>query len=117
VVEVVVIVPAAMLLFLLVVQMALWAHAGTLVQAAASQGDEAACLYGSSASEGLEEADDALNATAAAVVMNRSVTVRKLPGDLIEVQVQGTAESIIPWLHLPVSATQVGVQQQFQAND
>ncbi len=115
--EVVVIVPAAMLLFLIAIQMAIWAHAATLVQAAASQGDQAACLYGGSTSQGIAEADEALNATATAVVVNRSVRVRKLAGDLVEVQVDGVAEPIIPWIHLPVSATQVGVQQQFQANN
>lgn len=106
-----------MLLFLFVIQMALWAHAATLVQAAASQGDQAACLYGGSTSDGFAVADEALMTTAAAVVVNRSVHVRRLAGDLIEVQVDGEAEPIIPWIHLPVSGTQVGVQQQFQVSN
>ena len=103
-----------MLLFLLVIQMALWAYAATVVEAAASQGDYAACLYGSSTADGKTQAEDLLSTNTHAVVLNAEVQVRTIANDLVEVQVTGVAEPIIPWLHLPVASTQVGMKQEFQ---
>jgi hypothetical protein len=114
VVETVLIVPIAMIVLLLAVQACLWAHAATLVQGAAGSGEQAAIVVGGSPLTGAHEAQTVLAATASQVVKNPSVQVRALPGDLIEVQVSGTAESIIPWLRLPVSATRVGVRQEFR---
>ena len=61
-------IPAAMLVILLAVQMSLWAHASTLVQAAATRGDQAACVEGGSLAGGIAEAQSALASTANHVV-------------------------------------------------
>ncbi len=114
VVESVLIVPVAMVVLLLAVQACLWAHAATLVQGAAGSGEQAAIVVGGTPSAGAHEAQAVLATTASQVVQNPSVEVRSLPGDLIEVRVSGTAEPIIPWLRLPVSATQIGVRQEFR---
>jgi len=103
-----------MLVLFFAVQACLWAHAATLVQGAAGSGEQAAIVVGGTPSAGEHEAQAVLTATASEVVKNPSVIVRALPGDVIEVQVTGTAESIIPWLRLPVSATRVGVRQEFR---
>ncbi len=114
VVESVLIVPIAMIVLLFAVQACRWAHAATLVQGAAGSGIQAAIVVGGSPSVGAHEAQTVLTATASEVVKNPSVQVRTLPGDAIEIQVSGTAESISPWLRLPVSATRVGLRQEFR---
>lgn len=116
VLEAAILVPIAMLLFLLIVQMALWAHAGTVVQAAATQGDEAASMAGGTAAQGASQADSVLSSAARSVVVNPSVRVQMLTGGIVEVQVTGTTESIIPWLHLSVTATRVAPEQEFRAS-
>jgi hypothetical protein len=113
-VETTVIVPVAMVVVMLVVQMCLWAHAGTLVQGAANVGDQAATSLGGSPATGVMEARQELMATGSEVVTAPSVQVQRLPGGQVEVTVSGDSESIIPWLHLPVSATRIGVSQEFR---
>ena len=114
--EVAILIPAAMLLFLFVVQMALWAHAATLVEDAASQGDYAACLYGEPVADGQMEAEDVLSTNAGAVVQGSAVQVSVLSGDRVEVQVSGQAESVLPWIHLRVASAQSGAKQEFRGS-
>jgi hypothetical protein len=110
-----VVVPAAMIVVLLAVQICLWSHAGTLVQAAATDGEQAAtALGGSPRAGGVIQARADLQATAREVVVDPMVQTQVLAGGRIEVSVSGSAEAIIPWLHLPVSATRVGLSQEFR---
>ncbi len=102
-----------MVIILIVVQLALWAHAAQVVQLAASEGDRAARSAGSSAGAGRLGAEAVL-ASAGSVVTSSSTSVAILPGEQVEVTVEGRAESVLPWLRLPVSATQVGPLQQFR---
>ncbi len=114
VVESVVIVPVAMVVVLLAVQACLWAHAATLVQGAATAGEQAASVIGGSPAKGEQEAATVLTATGSAVVQNPSVQAQSLPGGEVEVRVSGSTEAIIPWLRLTVSATRVGLSQEFR---
>jgi hypothetical protein len=114
VVEAVVVVPAAMIVVVLAVQICLWAHAGTLVQAAATDGEQAATALGGSPRAGELQAQADLQATAREVVVDPTVQTQILAGGRIEISVSGRAEAIIPWLHLPVSATRVGLSQEFR---
>jgi hypothetical protein len=114
VVESVVIVPVAMVVVLLAVQACLWAHAATLVQGAATAGEQAASVIGGSPAKGEQEAATVLTATGSAVVRNPSVQAQSLPGGEVEVRVSGSTEAIIPWLRLTVSATRVGLSQEFR---
>ena len=114
VVESVVIVPIAMLIVMVVVQMCLWAHAATLVQGAATAGEQAASALGGSPAAGDIEARSTLADTASKVVNDPSVVTQVLSGGVVEIRVSGAAETIIPWLHLPVSATRVGISQEFR---
>jgi hypothetical protein len=114
VVEVAVLVPVAMLVVLFAVQACIWAHASTLVQNAATEGDVSATLYGGSVSAGQRQAEEVLAGTAAHLVADPSVNVTSLPGGLVRVEVSGHAESIIPGIPLPVSAVRVGVIQKFR---
>ena len=113
-VEAVVIVPIAMIVVLFAVQACLWAHAATLVQGAATAGDEAACALGGTPTAGVLEARTVLGATASKVVTDPSVQAQELTGGMVEMKVSGNAEAILPWLHLPVSATRVGTSQEFR---
>jgi hypothetical protein len=115
VVEAAIAIPAAMLVILLAVQVCLWAHASTLVQVAASRGDQAACVEGGSLAVGIAEAKMALANSANHVVMNPSVTASILPGDQVQIRVTGVTESIVPGIHLSISAVRVGTRQEFRA--
>ena len=113
-VESVVLVPVAMMVILLVVQICLWAHAATLVQSAATTGEQAATSLGGSSTAGQIAAQAELSLTAHSVIVDPSVRSRDPSGQVVEIEVSGTAESIIPWLHLPVSATRDGIRQEFR---
>ncbi len=112
--EVAVLIPIAMLVVLFAVQMCIWAHAATLVQDAADQGGQVATEAGSSLSAGVSQANSFLTNSAGSVVVEPSVVITRMPGDLVRTSVTGDAESIIPWLHLPVSAVRVGSLQEFR---
>jgi hypothetical protein len=114
VVEAAIAIPAAMLVILISVQACLWAHASTLVQAAATRADQVACVQGGSLTAGIKEARLALADTASKVVITPSVEASILTGDAVQVRVTGEAESIIPGIHLPVSAVRVGSRQEFR---
>jgi hypothetical protein len=114
VVESVVLVPIAMLIVLIVVQMCLWAHAASLVQNAATAGDQAATALDGSPMTGASTARAELAATAGPVVVDPTVQVLVLGGGTVEVKVSGSTETIIPWLRLPVSATGDGLSQEFR---
>src|SRR5580658_5876854 len=94
VIEAAIVIPAAMLVILLSVQVCLWAHASTLVQSAATRGDQAACIEGGSLASGIAEARSALAETANEVVVSPSVSASLMPGDQVEVRVTGFTESI-----------------------
>jgi hypothetical protein len=114
VVEAAIVIPAAMFVILVAVQACLWAHASTLVRAAAVRGDQAAYVAGGTLEAGIAQARSALAETAHHVVVDPQVQASVLPGDNIELRVTGAAESIVPWLRLPVSAVSVGSKQEFR---
>lgn len=113
-VEAAIIIPIAMLLILLAVQACLWAHAASLVQNAAAQGDQVATEAGGSDSEGISQAQSLLSATGSHVVVNPSFDVSRLTGGLLEFRVTASAESLFPGLNLHVSAVRVGAIQEFR---
>lgn len=117
VVEAVVVIPVAMLLVLFAVQACLWAHAASLVQSAAAEGDQAACDLGGSMSTGLDRARQFLASTASGSVSTPTVVASEPVAGQIEVQVRGVAESVIPWLHLTVSATRRADVQGFRPTE
>jgi TadE-like protein len=113
-VEAAIVVPAAMMLIFLVVQACLWAYASSLVSAAADRGVQAASVDGGSLSGGVDEARAELSQSTGHEVVDPSVRAALLPGDLVEVSVSGTAESLIPGLHLQVSAVRSEPKQEFR---
>ena len=114
-VEAVVLIPAAMLIVMLVVQVCLWAEAASFVQAAALQGEQAATDSGGSTEDGIVQARSFLDGSARYIVVEPAVEVDPLAGDAVLVRVTGRAEAILPWIDFGVSAVRVGTRQEFRA--
>ena len=105
-----------MLLLLVAVQFALWAHAAQVVQLAASEGDRTARSVGGGPGAGVAVARsvvDGQGSDVAATVVDTSV----LPGDAESLRVSGTALSVLPGLAFDVSASAVGPIQQFRGSE
>jgi hypothetical protein len=115
VVEAVLVIPVAMLLLMAVVQFALWAHAAQVVQLAASEGDQVARTTGGNAPAGEARAESVLWASGS-VVSASSAIVSIGSDDQATITVTGRAEAILPWLDLPVTATQIGPVQVFRTS-
>ncbi len=113
-VEAVIIVPALMLILLVFVQYALWAHASSLVQAAAAQGDQAARASGGTPAAGIVAAEQFLHRTGAEVIVGPVVRAHVQAGNMARVDVAGDVESILPGVHIGVSATSIGPVQTFR---
>lgn len=105
--------PALMLLFLAVVQFAIWAHAAAVVHLAASEGDRVARSEQGGSAAGIAEAR-ALVDEPASGVDHADVDARTTTGDVVEVSVRGSAVAILPGLSLPVAAAQSGPLQEFR---
>lgn len=111
----VLVVPVVMVLFLLAVQLALWAHAAQVTQLAASEGDRVARSVGGGPTAGAAAARAVVRG-AGSDLSESSVAVAVLPGDAEQLEVRGHATSILPGLSFPVSATVVGPIQEFRAS-
>ena len=97
------------------IQFVLWAHAAQVVQLAASEGDRAARTTGGGAAAGQARAESVLAASGTSVTSASDLGVDS-SGRTGPVTVTGRAETVLPWLSLPVSATQVGPVQEFRAS-
>ena len=112
--ELVVVTPLLMLLFLLVVQFALWQHAAHIAEAAAQRGAQSARVQGGTDAQGYADAQSATSQLGANLLINPTVTVTRA-GDVVRVQVSGTAEQVVPFLSLPVTAVVNGPVERFTA--
>lgn len=115
-VEMVIVLPALMILLLLVVQYALWAHANALVQSAAAEGDQAARAVGGTPAAGVVAAQGFLRATGAKLVVGPTVTANVQAGGMARVDVSAQVETILPGIHIGVSATSIGPIQEFRSS-
>ncbi|MHB8437990.1 MAG: TadE family protein [Acidimicrobiales bacterium] len=113
-VEAVLLVPVAMLLLLFVLQICLWAHANTLVQEAAAEAAQTASALGGTPAAGQAQARTYLGA--GAPIVGPDVSVQS-DGNRVEVQISGSALSILPGIDLPVKATRWATVQQFRSNE
>lgn len=112
-VEAAIVIPVAMLIVLFAIQACLWSHAATEVQNAAAGGAEAATGLGGSLPSGYDEAQNLLSQSSM-VVIAPTVQVQGSLGGLVRITVSGTAESIVPGMSFPVSASRTGVIQEFR---
>ncbi|MGO8871604.1 MAG: TadE family protein [Acidimicrobiales bacterium] len=114
--EAVLVVPVIMLILLILVQLALWAHAAQVAQMAASEGDRVARAMGGGPAAGVEQAQLVLQGPGSDVVSS-SATSALLPSDQVQIMVTGRSISVLPWLSLPVSAADVGPEQEFRPSE
>jgi hypothetical protein len=105
-----------MLLVLVAIQVCLWAQASNVVQAAATRGDESACVEGGSLTSAEADAREMISQSGSGIVSDPSVEATLMAGDTVQMKVSGTAESILPWLRIPVSALRTGTRQEFRAS-
>ena len=112
--ELVVATPLLLLLVLLVVQFALWQHAGHVAGAAAQEGARAARLDGGSARAGRATAERFLDRLGRSVVTDPEVTV-DTDAEQARVEIHGYATAVIPGLRLPVRAASQGPVERFRS--
>jgi Flp pilus assembly protein TadG len=116
VVEMVLIIPAFMLLLMTLIQFALWVHAAQVAQLAASEGDRAARAFDGGAAAGVAQAQSILKGPGSDLSSSEA-TVLVLAGDETRMTVTGTAVSLIPGMSFPVSAVTTGPLQEFRSSE
>ena len=110
--ELVVVTPVLLLLVMAVVQFALWQHAEHIAEAAAQRGAETARVEGGTNTRGQEVAQSAIQQIGGGLLLSPSVGVSRA-GGVITVKVSGTAQRVVPFLSLGVSATAQGPVERF----
>jgi Flp pilus assembly protein TadG len=103
-VEITLAAPLAILLLLLIVQYAMWAHATHIAQAAANTGVQAARVHGGSQQAGHADTQTVLDQMAGTVLTGTSVTVEVTAAEAT-VTVTGHAMAVIPGISVPVHAS------------
>lgn len=103
--------PLLGLLVFAVVQFALYFHALQIAQTAADEGLDSARISGASDADGQARAAAFLQAMAGGALHGESVQVSRTSHD-VTVQVSGTAEQVVPFVHLGVEASAVGPIEQ-----
>lgn len=110
--ELVLAVPALLLLILLIAQFAIWAHATHIAQAAASQALSAARVHRASSANGHAEASSVLGQLGAGPLKNPHATVNRGPQQST-VEITGEAAAVVPFLDLPVRGRAAGPSERF----
>lgn len=111
-VEAVIMVPAAMVVILVAVQVCLWAVAAETVQSIAGRAAGVAAGVGGTVTAGQQAGEASARSLAGPVVTDPVVLVEPLGPNAVRAVVTGQVESILPWLHPSVRAVRdVGVQR------
>ncbi len=110
--ELVVATPLLLLLILSVIQFAMYEHASEVAQATASQALAATRVVGGTTAAGQAEAEAVLANIGKGLLIGPEVTVSR-NATTAQVLVTGSAEDIIPLIHLPVRANASGPLERF----
>ena len=110
--ELVVVTPVLLLLVMAVVQFALWQHAQHVAEAAAQRGAETARVEGGTDVQGQDVAQSAIQQIGGGLLVAPAVRVSRT-GGVVTVQVSGSAQQVVPFLSLGVSATAQGPVERF----
>jgi Flp pilus assembly protein TadG len=105
--------PIAFFLLMMVVQVAIWAHATHTAQSAAGTALTAARVEEGSAAAGGQSAENAIADYGGGSLVDPAVSVSR-GTETVTVTVTGTAESLIPGLELPVTASISGPVEVFR---
>jgi Flp pilus assembly protein TadG len=110
--EFVIAVPLLMFMLLFVPQAAVWYHATHIAQAAANRALDAAAANGGSAARGQTAGEETLTALGRGVLHDTHVTVTRTATD-VRVDIEGTAETVVPGVRWRVHATAAGPVERF----
>ncbi|GAA4884472.1 pilus assembly protein [Pseudonocardia sp. C8] len=110
--ELVLAVPALLLLLLVIAQFAVWAHATHIAQAAASQALSGARVQGGSSADGQAQAGSVLAQLGGGPLHDPRAAVTRGP-EQSTVEITGHAARVVPFLDLPVRARAVGPSERF----
>jgi Flp pilus assembly protein TadG len=110
--QIVIATPVLLFMLLVIVQFAIWSQATHVAQAAASQALEATRVAGGTSATGQTEAQNVLDQLDTGPLSGSTVHVTRT-ATTATVSITGTAESIVPFLHLPVHAEASGDTEQF----
>jgi hypothetical protein len=114
--ELVLVLPALMLVVALVVQVILWGLASHAVQASAATAGDVARGVGGTPGAAVAAARSELASVAGGLVDSPDVVATSIAGGESVVVVSGTVPSLIPGVHLTVSATSIGPFDQFRGS-
>ncbi|MFC8429271.1 TadE/TadG family type IV pilus assembly protein [Streptomyces sp. NPDC057253] len=112
--EMVIIMPVLLTLVLLLAQVTVWWHAVHIAQATSAHALAATRLQDGTAAAGRTEAERVLDQLGRGPLHGSHVTVTRT-ADRVEVEVTGTAASVVPFLHLPVRTHASGPVERFRA--
>lgn len=110
--ELVIIMPAVMLLIMLVVQFALYYHGANVATAAAQDAVRAARVEAGSVGAGRNRADALLARSGSGTLQGAQVSVSR-DGRRVHVEVTGEVASVIPGVHLHITRDADGPIEQF----
>ncbi len=110
--ELVIIMPAVMLLIMLVVQFALYYHGANVATAAAQDAVRAARVEAGSVGAGRNRADALLARSGSGTLEGAEVSVSR-DGRRLHVEVTGEVASVIPGVHLHITRDADGPIEQF----
>ncbi|MEV7393940.1 TadE family protein [Streptomyces sp. NPDC091215] len=112
--EMVIIMPALLTMVLLLAQATVWWHADHIAQATASDALSVTRVQDGTAAAGRSEAQRVLDQLGERPLRGAHVAVTRT-ADNAEVEVTGTASSVVPFLHLPVRTHAFGPVERFRS--
>jgi Flp pilus assembly protein TadG len=110
--QIVIATPVLLFMLLVIVQFAIWSQATHVAQAAASQALQATRVAGGTSATGQTEAQNVLDQLDTGPLSGSTIHVTRT-ATTATISITGTAESIVPFLHLPVHAEASGPTEQF----
>ncbi|MEU6573607.1 TadE family protein [Streptomyces sp. NPDC046805] len=113
--EMVIIMPVLLTMVLLLAQATVWWHAVHIAQATSAQALAAARVQDGTTAAGQDEAQRVLDQLGRGPLRGAHVTVTRTAGHA-EVQITGTATSLVPFLNLPVRTHASGLVEQFRSS-
>jgi len=114
-VEIVLILPALMLLIVVGLQLAMWGLAAHALSLGVAEGGAAARAVGSRSTAATVVTRD-VGDIAGSLVGSLEVHVQALPDNFVSVSASGSVPSIVPGIHLRVAAVSAGPVQGFRAS-
>ncbi|MFD0882983.1 TadE/TadG family type IV pilus assembly protein [Streptosporangium algeriense] len=105
--------PLVLLLILLVAQFGIWQHAVHVAEVTAAEALASARAYGAGAGAGQTKGTLVLSQLGHSVLRGARVSVSRT-ADAVRVEVSGVAQTVVPFLKLPVRSTAYGPVEKFR---